>query len=66
MHIDTTIVLHWPQYVWLACAAASLVVNAMLHGRPRGGAYNTGVSAISTALIAALLYYGGFFAGATP
>lgn len=51
----------WPQITMIALLALGLGASIADHGKPRS-AQNAWVSLISTALMAGLLYAGGFFA----
>lgn len=52
--------LHAPQIIILALMAIGLGVSIARHGMPRTNE-NVVVSIISTAIMLALLYWGGFF-----
>jgi LPXTG-motif cell wall-anchored protein len=54
---------HWPQYVYLALAFLALGLNLAKHGEPKTGTVNFWVSLVGLALVATLLWFGGFFAG---
>lgn len=52
--------MHWPQITYIALTAAGLAIVAVKHGEPRKG-YNVWDALLSTAIINALLYAGGFY-----
>jgi hypothetical protein len=54
-------ILHWPQYAWLALAALTLIVGAVADGTPRTGTNRFSVALVGTMLSAWLLWCGGFF-----
>ncbi len=51
----------WPQAIWLILVFLSACVHARRNGQPRGGNYDLGAMLLNSALMAALLYWGGFF-----
>ena len=57
---------HWPQFVLTFWVAAELGLVLGRNGEPRKGNHNFWVQAINWAGFIALLYYGGFWGGATP
>ena len=57
---------NWPQIVFAVLLAFSLVVHALLDGKPRTGNYQFSVKLVDAAIGVFLLYKGGFWAGATP
>lgn len=60
------LVWNWPQIVWAILVALNLLIAAALDGRPRKGTHSLASSMLAALLSFALLYFGGFFAGATP
>lgn len=59
------LVWHWPQLVWLALAAISFALNVAKHGEPQPR-YSMWRPLVGIPLAATILYFGGFWAGATP
>lgn len=59
-------IMHWPQLVWLALVMIGLGVDVARHGRPKTGKYNLWASLAALLIAVAILYFGGFFAGASP
>jgi hypothetical protein len=53
--------LHWPQITWLCLTLLSAGIGIAQHGKPKTGNNNMFINLIATALIAWLLYEGGFF-----
>lgn len=49
-----------PQIIWIVLASASLTHTLINHGKPRGEE-NFGTHLVAVALVAAVLYWGGFF-----
>lgn len=56
---------HWPQFTYAALCLFGLGAAIANHGRPREP-YNCIYTIIASAITITLLYYGGFWAGATP
>ena len=54
-------ILHWPQIVWIVYTGVTLFVFAVLDGKPRTGAHSLVERLIWSAVIAFILYSGGFF-----
>ena len=50
-----------PAIIILILIFAEIVTAMALHGKPKGGKWNAGVTLLNEALIVALLYWGGFF-----
>jgi len=50
----------WPQVTLIALATAGVAISAVKHGQPREN-YNWLVTVAATAIMASLLYAGGFF-----
>jgi len=50
-----------PQIVYLLLMALGLGIAMERHGKPKADKYNFTIDLISTALSAALLWWGGFF-----
>jgi len=59
-------IFHWPQIVWACLAVFHVMVCAMRDGEQKTGTHKFSVDFVSFLLGVALLYFGGFFAGATP
>jgi hypothetical protein len=53
--------LHWPQYVWIAMTAFTLLVAAVMDGKPKTGNHSLALYMLSVAFGAWLLWCGGFF-----
>lgn len=53
----------WPQYVWIALVLVSLFDSIMRDGQVRSQRERAIVSLISSVLLNALLYAGGFYDG---
>jgi phosphate/sulfate permease len=53
----------WPVGIYLALTAAGLLLMAHKHGQPRTGTHTLWGGLFSTALVLALLAWGGFFDG---
>lgn len=53
----------YPQYIWIALMALSLLASAHLHGKPKTDKNNFFTSFVHVGLVTALLYWGGFFGG---
>ena len=53
-------IIDWPQGIWLGLTLVGLGVKAALHGKPQDD-HNFFISAIATAMVAAVLWWGGFF-----
>lgn len=51
----------WPQIVYVSIVALGLVLHAVRDGEPREDQYRFGVQLISSSLVLALLWAGGFF-----
>lgn len=51
----------WPQIVWIALTACGLGVTAAKHGRPKEGNENFWIALLGNAIVAYVLYEGGFF-----
>lgn len=49
------------QIVYLVLIFMSLLLNANQHGKPKTGNHNFWIHFISTIIVLALLYWGGFF-----
>lgn len=56
--------IHWPQGIWLALAALSLMLSIRESGKPKG-IYDPVLTLINEAILLALLWWGGFFGGAS-
>lgn len=61
-----TLVWHWPQIVWVALAASGVLMAVDRHGKERTVMASFWVTIAGTAIMATVLYYGGFFAGVSP
>lgn len=59
-------IFHWPQYIYLILIIGGLLVSAVKHGEENKDTYNFNRSFTSAVTVLLLLYFGGFFAGATP
>lgn len=53
---------YWPQYVYLALCFFGLGITIAQHGQPRKDE-NAWSTLIASAIVLALLYFGGFFNG---
>ncbi|UYB51176.1 LPXTG cell wall anchor domain-containing protein [Xanthomonas sp. AM6] len=53
-----------PQIIWIILATVGLTNSLIKDGRPQTGKHNFVASLIATALMALLLWWGGFFGGA--
>ena len=53
--------LQWPQFVWLALALTGLGMEAAKDGELKTGRHNFVASLLASALVAWILYCGGFF-----
>lgn len=51
----------WPQIVYVGLIGLNLGIAGALHGKPRTGKHSFWVSLVGAAIIASILYYGGFF-----
>lgn len=60
-----SLVWNWPQLVWLGFVVFGIGVSIATHGKPREP-MNAGIMMFSVAVSSTLLYFGGFWAGATP
>lgn len=49
------------QVVWLIIAFMNLGMALAWHGEPKDGSYNFWVTLITEAIVASILYLGGFF-----
>ena len=59
------LVWNWPQIVWLGLTAAGIAIVMARHGEPRK-AYSIWDMVLGLLITVPLLYFGGFWAGATP
>lgn len=57
------IVIGWPEGIFLFLVVLGIVLHLALDGKPRTGTYSFGANLISSILLLALLYWGGFFDG---
>jgi len=57
------LIFHWPQYCWLAMVVLNIGVQVAMGVKK--GEYPTALIS-GTVLNLIIMYYGGFFAGATP
>jgi hypothetical protein len=55
--------MEWPQITWLVLCCIGLGLALALDGQPRTGRHNFFVSLLASALVAWLLWSGGFFSG---
>lgn len=56
----TALAIGAPQIIWIVLAAIGLGISIVKHGESRGP-HNMWAAIIGTPLVAALLYWGGFF-----
>lgn len=61
-----SVVMNWPQWVWLVLALLGIGWNMGKHGEPRTGKYDVWGAIIATGFMAWVFFKGGFFAGVTP
>lgn len=58
--------IHAPQLIWICLAALRLGIAIAKQGQPRPAeVYHPGVTLIAIVLVASLLWWGGFFGGAS-
>jgi len=50
-----------PQIIYLALSALEIACAGYLHGKPKTGEYNIGITLLNTMLTLGLLAWGGFF-----
>jgi len=60
------IVFGWPEWVWVGVTVFNLIGTAVLDGEPKRSKHSLALMMLSTAIGAALLYFGGFFTGPNP
>ncbi|MCT8281776.1 hypothetical protein [Xanthomonas translucens] len=53
-----------PQIIWIVLTTVGLTFSLIKDGRPETGKHNFIAHLIATAIMAALLWWGGFFGGA--
>lgn len=53
--------MHWPQIVLIFIAAINNGIDIQRHGEPKTGKHNAWEAMIRTIIIAALLWFGGFW-----
>lgn len=51
----------WPEGIWFALLALSLVIGVAKDGEPRTGKHSLAGTMLNAALAFGLLYWGGFF-----
>lgn len=56
-------ILHWPQFTWLALTLVGVGIGLQQHGEPKTGTCNGWTSVVGFVLVFFLLYAGGFFSG---
>lgn len=57
---------NWPQITRAILAVFGLLSEASRDGKPKTGMHNFGTSLAGAMIVTAILYFGGFFAGAHP
>jgi len=63
MQITTSLMIGWPQGLYLALVSVGVLTEVGLHGQPRAGKHNGPVRLFVSAFILGLLVWGGFFGG---
>lgn len=53
--------MHAPQIVMIALYALGLGIAIEEHGKPKSGTHNVWITLVATALVAAILWWGGFW-----
>lgn len=53
--------IHWPQMIWISIVLISVGMEIAKHGEPKEGDHDAWSTIIAAVLLAALLYWGGFF-----
>ena len=51
----------WPQIIWIILATVGLTHDLMKHGERKTGTHSFWSGSFAIALMAGLLYWGGFF-----
>lgn len=59
-------VWEWPQIMWFCIAGLNLLLAAALDGTPKSAKHSLAVTMLAVCLMAALLYFGGFFTVVRP
>jgi hypothetical protein len=54
-----------PAIIWIVLASIGLLLNASMHGKPKTGVHSFWYPMTACAIVASLLYWGGFFAKVT-
>ena len=57
--------MRWPQFVMAWLLLADVGLSCVLHGEPKEGKYDAGVTIIANLIIFGILYAGGFWEVAT-
>ena len=57
---------NWPQITWGILTGIVLLAYVVMDGKPRTGQWSLAMGLLGTAVSATLLYFGGFWEGATP
>lgn len=53
--------MRWPQVVIIVLMGLDILFTMLLHGEPKEGKYDVGVTLISNLIYAMILYAGGFW-----
>ena len=53
--------MRWPQFVMAGLLLADVFLTIVLHGEPKEGTYDAGVTIISNLVVFGILYAGGFW-----
>ena len=53
--------MKWPQFVMAGLLLADVFLTTALHGEPKTGNYDIGVTLISNLVVFGILYAGGFW-----
>ena len=61
-----TLVWHWPQITWVVLVGLNIVFCIAKDGQPKDGNYSASTAILGALIGFGIMYYGGFFAGASP
>ena len=50
-----------PQIIWIVLVIISLIIKAIMDGKPIDGKHSLSISLLNAIFTGALLYWGGFF-----
>ena len=53
--------MRWPQILMIVLMSMDMLLSIILHGEPKEGKYDAGVTLITVFLYIAILYAGGFW-----